>query len=259
MSDTATETTEKPDYEANLVEVFTAAAKAFADGKLPEESATAVAEAFRAIPSAARSKAQGTALKAVLTTNPDAVEPILDICNNLPKATTSRSTKPAMSPVEAGTLQAAALLVAYAEVVGDEENGEAIAAAANELYSNGLAEDDKRREPILKLATAALKATTRKGGGGGGARKSFTETLEDLIKRGDLATGTVLTGPGDAKARINKDGKIQVGTGSDAQVFENFSGAARHVKGEGKSVNGWDFWSVEKDGESVTVGSLRQA
>lgn len=245
----------KPDYEALLTEAFVEASKNLTDEGLPAEQITKVQDAFRQVPSAARGRVQGLALKAVVAEgNLDAIEAILDACNDLPKAPSS-ARKPAVDPVEAASIQAAGLLVAYAAVL-EGDAGEKAGPIAQDWYANGSVPADKLPQ-VLAAAERAMKAVSR-GTGGSGTRRSFSETLEDLINDGRIVPGTTkLVGSGDAKATVEKSGKVRIGN----DRFDNLSAAAKHAKGGDKAVNGWDFWSVEVevDGEPkmVPVGTLR--
>jgi hypothetical protein len=264
MSDTATtETTgsesviEKPDHERVLTEAFVAASNAAAaDGSLSDEVRASVQEAYRSVPSAARGRVQGLALKAVLSEgNPAAVSAILDACNDLPKAPSSRKARAEENPVEAGAIRAAGYLVAYADACSDEEHGAAISEMAQAWYGGTQEMSDDVREAVLSVAAKALKVSSRRGGGSG-TRRTFTQSLSDLVESGALAAGTKLTGPKDAKATVQKDGRLRVGN----QNFDNPTAAAKACTEGSPSTNGWAFWQVEDaEGNKVDLGSLRTA
>jgi hypothetical protein len=262
------EKAEKPkvDWAATLTSAFLEAASSYdaATTALTEEAATKLGETARTVPAAARGNAQGLALKAVVENGyADALPAILDVINNLPKASTRVAKKPRVEvdPVELGGKQASAILVAWAKMTNGE-NGAAIAERAQKLYNEGI-EDETVRNEVLGLADRAVKAVSRKSGSTstGGTRKTFSESLEDLINDGRLKANQKIVGAGGVEGKILKAGKVKIGD----QEFGNLSAAASWVKQEGDtskkvSLNGWDFFTVTaEDGNAVTIGSLRRS
>jgi hypothetical protein len=65
-------------------------------------------------------------------------------------------------------------------------------------------------------------------------------TLSTLVSAGIIPAGTVLTGPNDAKATVQADGKVQFGN-------ESLSLSAAAGKAAKHSQNGWDFWRMDGD------------
>jgi hypothetical protein len=265
----------KRDWNAELAAAFVKASNAYGDiggdePGLPEDVVKAVQDAFREVPAAARGNAQALALKAVLTEgNADALESVLDAVSNMPKATgktgTGRGRKPKVEvdPVAEGTKLGAAILTAWAEITSDPEHGAAINEAASALFQNGI-EDEAQRLEVIELAGRVVKAVNRSrgGGGGGGTRKTFTETLADLIGDGRIKAPANVN-MGETSAKILKNGTVRIGD----RDFDNLSAAAKFAKdpaaydaGTSKvSLNGWDAWQIANpDGEgTVAVGSLR--
>lgn len=245
MSDaTATDTaTKEPvDHAGNLSEVFVRVAGDFNEALTPEQVAE-VQEAFRTIPAAARGKAQATALKAVIEAgNMSAVESLLDVTTNLPKASGTPRSRVQLDPVVAASIQAAAMLVAYADITSDPEVGEQVATQARGWYNDGPPEDHK--DAILRAAANAVKASKRGGRGGtGGARRAFKDTLADIVAREGIKTPATLTfGKDGQTAKLLKSGEIKV----DDDTYANPSAAAKALSGDGKaSINGWTFFQYE--------------
>lgn len=255
MSDTATATTEAPeaehvDHGAVLADAWVGISNAHTGNEFTPEQVTAVQESFRAVPAGARGKAQASALKAVIQSgNPAALESILEIVTDLPKASTPRRAKQ-VDPVTDLTIRAAAALVAYADLTSDPEIGQQVAEQATAWYKS--ATPDEHKDAVLRLAAAGVKAfSKRAGSGSGGPRKSFSESVADLIERGALAPNTVLTCSKEGvKAKVLKTGEIKVGD----KTYTNLSAAAKDVA-QGKATNGWAFWQFE----DKPVGDLRQA
>lgn len=266
MSDTDTANTgtvtedeaPKVDYGEVLSEAFVTASNQLDNdkGELPYEVIKALTETYRGIPAAARGKAQGIALKAVVVSgNSNAIEALLDITNNLPKSGggNGRVSKPSVDPTTALAIQASGLLVAYSDVTGEPQYGAKAAELASDWFQNGAPEQYK--DAVLKAAAKAVKGSN--GRGGSGTRATFKETLADLIGRGDIKTPATLTSTekNGVTAKLLKNGTIKVGD----EEFKNLSAAAKAVKGTGedgkpRSVNGWDFWLYE----GQPVGSYRK-
>jgi hypothetical protein len=91
---------------------------------------------------------------------------------------------------------------------------------------------------------------------GRGPRRSYAETIANLIDAGMLTVGArlhPLPEPFDAPATVLEAGQLEV----DGSVFDTPSAAAVHVVGH--PVNGWDFWGVPSgDGTVVALAALRQ-
>lgn len=245
----------KPDYAQILTDAFVSAStNAAADGSLSDETIASVQEVFRSIPAGARGKAQGAALKAVITQgNALAVEALLDATQNLPRATsgTSRVSKPKVDPVIALAISAAGTLVAFADLTSDPELGEQAATMAKGWYNDGA--PDEHKEAILRAAAGATKGAVRRtrSAGGGGGRRTYSDTLKDIIERGELKTPATLTCAKEGvTAKVLKSGEVKVGDES----FANLSAAAKAVAGPDKSVNGWSYFLYE----GKPVGDLRQ-
>lgn len=86
-------------------------------------------------------------------------------------------------------------------------------------------------------------------------RVSVGVKIEDLIDSGLLAVGDRListNGSWPASAAILPNRMI----GYDGKEYYSPSGAAAAVKGG--SVNGWDFWAVERDGRSERLSLIRK-
>jgi hypothetical protein len=132
-----------------------------------------------------------------------------------------------------------------------ELRSEALSLADGKLA--GQIEDDAEREAFLLVVTKAVKSVSAKASkstGTGGSRAAKKDTLSNIIERGDLAVGTVVS-PGDTTATVTTDGKLDV----NGTSYDNPTAAA---KGAGvNGVNGWAFWQVEKDGKKVALGDLR--
>jgi hypothetical protein len=245
--------TPKVDHAGNFATALVKASAMVneAGDDLTDEGRNTVWEALRAVPSAARGTAQGAALKAVLDDGQaDSLEYILNAINSLPKATSSRATKPSLDPTIALAIQGAGILVAFSEIGNDPEYGADAATLAKDWFSNG-STPPEHVNAVLQAASNAIKGSAKRGGAGG-TRATFDETLTDLIADDRLKTPATLVGKVNGEevtCRVMKSGKVKFG---DAE-FDNLSAAAGAARGEGKSVNGWDFWSYE----GTAVGKLR--
>ena len=211
-------------------------------------------EAYRAVPTAARGKVQGVAMKRAMTEgiDMDVLGAVLDAFNDLPTATKATRTKVELPPGLAGALQLSGLMIAYKAKV--EELGDAgveADAQAKVWFAEGA--PDEHKDTILRLAGQANKALDKGGRGGSGERTTKTETLKDILDRGGLPAGAVLKGANDVEAVVNAEGKLE----TLGEVFDNPSAAARahRIKATGKptSTNGWDFFSYE----GKPIGDLR--
>lgn len=223
-------------------------------GELAEDQVAVVQTVFRSIPAGARGKAQGLALKAVVEAGGAVHLPaLIDAMTSAP-APAQRASKPKADPRVALTIQAAGILVAFADVTADEELGADVAAAAKDWFQNGC--PDEHKEAILRAAANAVKGAGRRSGGtaSGGPRASFKETLSDIIARGGVEAPTELTygkeGDGGT-ATLLETGEIQVGEA----IYANPSAAAKAInEAEGRGqVNGWTFFKVG----GATLASLR--
>jgi len=91
---------------------------------------------------------------------------------------------------------------------------------------------------------------------GRGARRTYSETVSDLLEAGLLTVGTRLRPIPDAfdsPATVVEGGGLQVGD----TVFETPSAAGVHAAK--RSVNGWDFWGAASgDGTLVALSELRR-
>lgn len=218
-----------------------------------DSNVASLQEAYRAVPAAARGKVQGVAMKRAMTeggVDMDVLGSVLDAFNNLPAATKSRTAKPTLDEGTLNAIKLAGLMVAYKQA--HDEAGDEAHAVALEWY-NGTAPDE-HQAAITKIASNVLNAAAKGGRGGSGSRTSLSEKLPELLARGALEAGSILTGANDATATVNADGSVT----TNGETFPNLSAAARshRVKdGKATSTNGWDFWTI--DGKPV--GELRKS
>lgn len=259
MSDTeVTEVTEAPapkvDHGQVLGDAFIEMAKVMGDAtEMTPEQISVIQDVYREIPPAARGRAQGTALKAVITAGySTSVEALLDATTSLPKAAGVGKPRKQLDPVTSLAIAAAATLVAFADICSDPEVGPQVSDLAKTWY-NGEAPDE-HKEAILRAAAAAVKAASKRsgrGGGAGGTRRTFTETLKDLIDRGDVKVGAKLTCATEGvTAKVLKTGEVQIGD----TTYPNLSAAAKVVVGPDKSVNGWGYFHLD----DKPIGDLRK-
>lgn len=233
------------------------------DGTLAPETVQPLQDAYRRIPAARRGSVQADVLKEAMSAegvNHQAVASVLEEMTKAPEAK-PRATRAAKPEVPAHIVLAQSLSaldvarLALVEGIDSEIVAQATALADANLASG--IESDEDRESILARATKAANAVRakarRSGGGSGGPRVAKTEGLAQLFERGDLKEGDVLKA-GERTATITSDGKIAVGD----QTFENPTAAAKGA-GVTSSVNGWAFWTVERDGKNVPVGDLRKS
>ena len=100
---------------------------------------------------------------------------------------------------------------------------------------------------IVATVTAAMEKGT-------GTRRTYRDTLADVIASGALPVGTDVIGDyGDYKATV-----VPTGLSVNGDVFTNPTAAAEKA-GITSAVNGWAFWNVMVDGEKVAIGTLRNA
>lgn len=252
------------ELQANLQSaVTTALSTADAEGKLTTEAAEALQLAYRKIPAARRGSVQAEILRSAMGAdgvNPKAVASVLEEMTKAP-ATKDRATRTPKPEVPAHVSLAQALsgldVARLALLDGVEADVVAQATALAQATLDSGIEDEATREAILNSAAKAVRAVTvkaRKGGGGtGGPRTAKTETLADLVTRGDLSAGQELKA-GDRVATVTKDGKLVV----NGKECDNPTAAAKEA-GVTSSVNGWAFWNyTDGEGKSHPVGDLRK-
>lgn len=279
VTDTATDTIESADTTAEVAEAVDAATED--NGALssksdiaPEDAlfeaivnfssdrnTEALQEVYRSVHASSRGKAQGIAMKKAMTegnVDMDVLGDVLDAFNNLPAATKTTRTKPKVDEGTVAAIRLAGLMVGFEALRA--ELGEDAYAEANAWYGGEAPEE--HRSAVLKVAENVQKASGKGVRSSRGGRSSMREKISDLVARGALAPGDVLTGANDVKATIDADGKLTTvnpQTGEE-ESFDNPSAAARvhRVKDDGTvtSTNGWDFWQTES-GQSV--GDLRQS
>ena len=222
-----------------------------------DKNVAALQEAYRGVHSSARGKAQGIAMKRAMTegnVDMDVLGEVLDAFNNLPTATKTSRTKPAVDDETANVIQLVGLMQAFESL--RTEYGDDAFAQATEWFDNGGANiPSEHADRVARVAENVGKASTKGIRGNGGGRTSYKETIADLVGRGDLVEGQVLKGANDVTATVQADGTLATA----GESFDNPSAAARAHRskedGTKTSTNGWDFWSTE-DGKSI--GSLRQ-
>jgi hypothetical protein len=240
------------DHEGNL----TKAMLTFAKSQGTAEDVSTLQEAYRAVPTGTRGKAQGIAMKASMDAGVgmDKLGVILVALNNLPTATKATRTKVEVDPLIANSQKLSALMRLFqtrSEVYGEEAYNLTLQWADENSTAKPTTEQGAAISKLVEQLTKVIDKTSKSGST---VRTQLTETLADLVTRGALTAGSELTGAGDAKGILNADGSIQTLN----KVFDNPSAAARAHRvdpetGKETSTNGWDFWHF---GE-VTIGSLR--
>ncbi|MGB1035244.1 MAG: site-specific DNA-methyltransferase, partial [Primorskyibacter sp.] len=114
-----------------------------------------------------------------------------------------------------------------------------------EREANYRAVAEKRLSRVRRLDKAALAVTTSK-------RAAPRVPFGQLVERGMLRPGEMLTNPRGQYAKVRADGTL-VGddvTGSIHQVGAHIEGAP--------SCNGWTYWHFKRDGKVVSIDVLRQ-
>ncbi|MEL6550631.1 MAG: site-specific DNA-methyltransferase [Pseudomonadota bacterium] len=103
----------------------------------------------------------------------------------------------------------------------------------------------RRIGDVRRLDAAALAVTASK-------RAEPRVPFGQLVERGMLRPGEVLTGPRGQTAKVRADGTLVSGklAGSIHQVGAKLEGAP--------SCNGWAYWNFERDGKEVSIDLLRQ-
>ncbi|MCL4105020.1 UNVERIFIED_CONTAM: hypothetical protein GTU68_018727 [Idotea baltica] len=104
---------------------------------------------------------------------------------------------------------------------------------------------EKRLAKVRKYDREGLVVSTSK-------RAEPRVPFGQLVERGMLRPGEVLTSPRGQTAKIRADGTLvaESGTGSIHQVGAAMEGAP--------SCNGWTYWSFKRDGKAVPIDLLRQ-
>jgi modification methylase len=103
----------------------------------------------------------------------------------------------------------------------------------------------ERIDRVRRFDRSALEVSTSK-------RAEPRVPFGQVVERGMLRPGEVLTSPRGLTARVRADGTL-VGkdvTGSIHQVGAAFEGAP--------SCNGWTYWHFKRDGRSIPIDILRQ-
>ena len=103
----------------------------------------------------------------------------------------------------------------------------------------------KRLDRVRKFDRTALEVSTSK-------RAEPRVPFGQLVERGMLRPGEVLTGMGGKTAKVRADGTLVASDvkGSIHQVGAALEGAP--------SCNGWTYWSYKRDGKQVPIDVLRQ-
>ncbi len=103
----------------------------------------------------------------------------------------------------------------------------------------------RRIDDVRKYDSDALKVSTSK-------RAEPRVPFGQLIERGMLRPGEVLTSPRGKTAKVRADGTLVSGdaAGSIHQVGAALEGAP--------SCNGWAYWHFKRDGKTVLIDLLRQ-
>lgn len=213
----------------------------------------ALQTAYRAVPVAARGKAQGAAMKQAMGSGVElpAIGEVLDAFSNLPAATkTSRTTKVELDPVVEGGVRLAGAMIAFDTL--RKELGDDSYNLADQWYNSGV--PDEYRNSVDSVVASVTKGSEVKSGGTRGPRTTFSQSFKDLVDAGIIPAGAVLTASDGITAEVTDDGKIRTTQGE----FDAPSAAAKiHTTKDGKdtATNGWAFWHY--DGKAI--GTLRQS
>ena len=103
----------------------------------------------------------------------------------------------------------------------------------------------KRLKKVRKLDSDALQVTTSK-------RAEPRVPFGQLVERGMLRPGEVLTSPRGKTAKVRADGTL---------IAEDVKGSIHQVGAaleHAPSCNGWTYWHFQKDGKPVPIDILRQ-
>lgn len=211
-------------------------------------------ETYRSVHASSRGKAQGVAMKRAMTegnVDMDVLGEVLDAFNNLPAASKTSRTKPAIDEDTIKAIRLTGLMVAFENL--RQELGEDAYNTATEWFGGSTPEEHQSQ--VDKVADSVNKASEKGVRGRGGTRTSYSDTIADLVERGSLSAGQVLKGANDVTATVTADGKLETA----GESFDNPSAAARahRSKEDGKSTstNGWDFWQTE---DGTSIGDLRE-
>ena len=104
---------------------------------------------------------------------------------------------------------------------------------------------ERRIGDVRRIEAEALRVTQSK-------RAEPRVPFGQLVERGMLRPGEVLTGPRGQTAKVRADGTLVAGklAGSIHQVGARLEGAP--------SCNGWAYWNFKRDGKDVSIDLLRQ-
>lgn len=239
----------KEDHELNLY----TAIMTFAS----DHNVESLQESYRAVPVAARGRAQGAAMKRAMSeggVDVTLLGDVLDAFNSLPAATKTTRTKVELEPVDEGAVRLTGIFIAFQNL--RNELGEDAFNRAEAWYNGGDLQVPGNFQKYVDAVSANLsKNSTVKTGGPRGPRKTFKESFKELVDRGAIPVGSTLKGAGDEVATVTAEGKIQTADGS---LHDAPSTAAKvHTTKDGKaaSLNGWQFWTL--DGKAI--GDLRQS
>lgn len=212
-----------------------------------QDSILVLANCYSTVHPSRRATVQAQVMQSLMSTeNVDmaALSQVLTTFTNVSDLATKASRK---APVENVTLTQATMLASLylaSQVLADKVSAEAMI-LASAMVEQGVS--DEAREGILAQAQAIVDSTEAKAKG---ERRSYKVTLATLLENGTLAIGQEIVGQDGTKATLVKEG-VKVGS----KTFGSLSKAAESVTGH--ETNGWAWFTVERDGAKVTVGSLR--
>jgi uncharacterized protein with ParB-like and HNH nuclease domain len=122
---------------------------------------------------------------------------------------------------------------------------------------------DERQDLYRQICNVVWNPDTLGIGGGTPSQETTDQerrvfygvTLSNLVDAGIVAPGAPLKGTRSGKthtAKIVENGRIQT---TDSKLHDTLSGAGDHVTSH--SVNGWDFWSIQRDNDWIALTVLR--
>ncbi len=104
---------------------------------------------------------------------------------------------------------------------------------------------EKRLTKVRKFDKSALEVTTSK-------RAEPRVPFGQLVERGMLRPGEMLTNPRGQQAKVRADGTL---------IADDVKGSIHKVGAElegAPSCNGWTYWHFKRDGQTVSIDVLRQ-
>jgi len=237
-------------FESQVAEILTLAEAMVTNEEAPsDEEIRTLADAYASVHVSRRGAAQAQVTQHLLTVTGANMEYLAKVLHTFLNVSDLASKATRKVAEEAPEITLGAIILAQRAAMESlvVTYDEATIQAAYGWADGDEEISDEIKARVERMSKAMVEATRK---GGTGTRKAFKVTLADLVADGTLPLGTILTGADGTEASVTSEG-VTIGT----ETFGSLSKAAESVTGH--ETNGWAWFSVTRDGESVTVGSLR--